>query len=129
MHAKTKKNGGYYMKLNLKYTATKVDAIEQAKKLPIENCIADSTISNLALFIQNGLIDDNGMHGVSKSVAIDTIDKYLADNNNDKDELVMDIMEALIDGGFLSRDLDVEKVRAMKKARASQVNEEIDKAL
>ena len=29
------------MKLNLKFNATKVDEIEQNKKLPIENCIAD----------------------------------------------------------------------------------------
>lgn len=115
------------MKLNLKYTATKVDEIEQAKKLPIENCIADTTIGNLALFIQKGLIDDNGVHGVSKNVAIATIDNYLAEN--DKDELVMDIMEALINGGFLSRDLDLAKVRELKNKRASQVNEEINNAL
>lgn len=115
------------MKLNLKYNATKVDEIEQAKKLPIENCIADNTIGNLALFIQKGLIDDNGNHGVSRAVAISTIDAYLEEN--DKDELLMDIMEALINGGFLSRDLDVAKVRELKKTRASQVNEEINKAL
>ena len=115
------------MKLNLKYNAIKVDEIEQSKKLPIENCIADTTIGNLALFIQKGLIDDNGVHGVSKNVAIDTIDQYLSEN--DKDELVMDIMEALINGGFLSRDLDLAKIREMKSKRASQVNEEIDKAL
>jgi len=115
------------MKLNLKYNATKVDEIEQAKKLPIENCIADTTVTNLALFIQKGLIDDNGVHGVSRSVAIATIDAYLEEN--DKDELVMDIMEALINGGFLSRDLDVAKVRELKSKRASQVNEELNNAL
>jgi len=87
------------MKLNLKYNAMKVDEIEQAKKLPIENCIADTTIGNLALFIQKGLIDDNGNHGVSKNVAMDIINNYLAEY--DKDELVMDIMEALINGGFV----------------------------
>ena len=115
------------MRLNLKYNATRVDEIEQAKKLPIENCIADTTVGNLALFIQKGLIDDNGVHGVSKTVAMNTIDSYLEEN--DKDELVMDIMEALINGGFLSRDLDLAKVRELKSKRASQVNEEIDKAL
>ena len=115
------------MRLNLKYNATRVDEIEQAKKLPIENCIADTTVGNLALFIQKGLIDDNGVHGVSKAVAMNTIDDYL--EKNDKDELVMDIMEALINGGFLSRDLDLAKVRELKSKRASQVNEEIDKAL
>ena len=115
------------MKLNLKYNATKVDEIEQSKKLPIENCIADTTIENLALFIQKGLIDDNGIHGVSRNVAMSTIDTYL--EKNDKDELVMDIMEALINGGFLSRDLDLAKMRELKKKRASQVNEEISNAL
>ena len=115
------------MKLNLKYTATKVDEIEQSKKLPIENCIMDTTIGNLALFIQKGLIDANGIHGVSKNVAIDTIDTYLAEN--DKDELVMDIMEALINGGFLSRDVDLTKVRELKNKRATQFKEEINNAL
>jgi hypothetical protein len=113
------------MKLNLKFNAIRVDEIEQAKKLPIENCIADGTIGNLALFVQKGLVDDNGVHGVSKAVALDTIDKYLAEN--DKDELVMDIMEALINGGFLSRDLDLAKVRAMKEKRQAKALEELDK--
>lgn len=115
------------MKLNLKYNATKVDEIEQAKKLPIENCIADNTIGNLALFIQKGLIDDNGQHGVSRNVAIATIDKYLEEN--DKDELLMDIMEALMDGGFLSRAVDLESVRELKAKRKAQVNDEIKNAL
>lgn len=115
------------MKLNLKYTAIKVDEIEQTKKLPIENCIADTTIGNLALFISKGLIDSNGNHGVSKNVAISTIDEYLQEN--DKDELVMDIMEALINGGFLSRDLNLAKVRELKAKRQAQVNEEINNAL
>lgn len=111
-------------KLNLKYTATKVDEIEQTKKLPIENCIADTSIGNLALFIQKGLIDDNGQHGVSKNVAFSIIDKYLEEK--DKDELVFDIMEALINGGFLSRDLDLAKVRELKAKRQAQVKEELE---
>jgi hypothetical protein len=115
------------MKLNLKYTATRVDAIEQAKKLPIENCIADTTVNNLALFIQQGLVTENGTHGVSKSVALDTIDKYLEEN--DKDELVMDIMEALVNGGFLSRELDIAQVRELKAKRQAQIKEEIENAM
>lgn len=114
-------------KLNLKYNATKVDEIEQAKKLPLENCIADTSIGNIALFIQKGLIDSNGVHGVSKAVAMDIIDTYLAEK--DKDELVLDIMEALIKGGFLSRDLDIESVRKMNAKRYAQVKAELENAL
>lgn len=113
------------MKLNLKYNASRVDEIEQAKKLPIENCIADTTISNLTLFVQKGLIDENGNHGVSKAVALSAIDAYL--ENDDKDELVMDIMEALIKAGFLSRDVDLTKIRELKAKRQAQMIEEMDK--
>ena len=111
------------MKMNLKYTATRVDEIEQSKKLPIENCIADTTVGNLALFIQKGLVNENGNVGVSRAQALTAIDEYLAEN--DKDELVMDIMEALMDGGFLSRDVDIAKVRELKANRKAQLSEEI----
>lgn len=112
------------MKLNLKYNATRVDEIEQVKKLPIENCIADTTIGNLTLFIQKGLVNDSDGVGVGKAKALSVIDEYLAEN--DKDELVMDIMEALIDGGFLSRDVDLTKVRELKSKRQAQLNEELN---
>lgn len=112
------------MKLNLKYNATKVDEIEQTKKLPIENCIADTTIGNLTLFIQKGLVNDSGSIGVSKAQALTIIDEYLAEN--DKDELVMDIMEALINGGFLSREVDLTKVRELKAKRQALLNEELN---
>lgn len=115
------------MILNLKYNATKVDEIEQTKKLPIENCIADSTIGSLVLFIQKGLIDDNGVHGVSKNVAMSTLDTFLEEH--DKDELVMDIMEALCNGGFLSRELDVAKMRQVNSKRIAQAKEKIEDAL
>lgn len=115
------------MKLNLKYNATRVDEIEQTKKLPIENCIADTTIGNLTLFIQKGLVNDSNGVGVGRAKALEIIDEYLAEH--DKDELVMDIMEALIDGGFLSRDLDLAKVRELKTKRQAQLNEEINNAL
>ena len=113
------------MKLNLKYTALKVDEIEQSKQLPIENCIADTTVKNLALFIQKGYVNDSGSVGVSNAQALSIIDGYLAEN--DKDELVMDIMEALINGGFLSRELDLAKVRELKAKRQEQLNEELNK--
>ncbi len=115
------------MKLNLKYTATRVDEIEQAKKQSIEDCIGDTSINSISLFIQKGLIDENGVHGVSKTVALSTIDSYLAEN--DKDELVLDIMEALIRDGFLSRELDVANLRELRKKRTAQMKEQINNNL
>ena len=80
-------------------------------------------MGNLALFIQKGLVNDSGNVGVSRAQALTAIDEYLAEN--DKDELVMDIMEALMDGGFLSRDVDIAKVRELKANRKAQLSEEI----
>lgn len=111
-------------KLNLKYNATRVDEIEQAKKLPIENCITDTSIGMLCMFIQKGLIDDNGNYGVSKNVAMEVIDKYLQEK--DKDELVLDIMEALVNGGFLSRQVNVAKMREAMNKKMSQAKEILD---
>ena len=111
-------------KLNLKYNARNIDEIEQAKKMSLEQCISNTNIDMLAIFIQKGMIDDNGIHGVSRNVALDTIDKYLEEN--DKDDLILDIMEALSKTGFLSKNVDVERVRSLKKNRVEQINKELD---
>ena len=39
----------------------------------------------------------------------------------------MDIMEALINGGFLSREVDLTKIRELKAKRQAQLTEELDK--
>ncbi len=113
------------MKLNLKFNAIRVDEIEKAKGLPIENCIADDTINNLALFLQKGLVDDNGNIGVSRNIALSVIDEYLQEK--DKNDLLLDITEALIDAGFLSRALDMEMMRETTKRKAQETNELISK--
>lgn len=112
------------MNLNLKYNATKVDEIEQSKKAAIEECIQDTSIGSLVLFIQKGLIDDNGIHGVSKQVALSTIDEYL--KTKDKDELVFDIMGALIKDGFLSRELDIDGLKKLQSNRVALMKQEIE---
>lgn len=112
------------MNINLKYNATKVDEIEQTRKLPIENCIADTSVSSLVLFIQKGLIDENGGHGVTKATAIETLDKYLEEK--DKDDLVMDIMEALVKAGFLSREVNIDQLRKTKSKAIKEAMKEIN---
>ena len=112
------------MELNIKFNASRVDEIEQTRnKTPIQDCIRDVSISNLALFLQKGLIDENGTWGVSRTVALDVIDKYL--ETHDVEDLIFDIMEALINAGFLTRDVDVKKLR---EAKAKQ-KENFDKAI
>lgn len=115
------------MKINLKFTAKIVDEIEQAQKTPIEHCITDTSINSLTLFLQKGMVDDNGNTGVSRSVALSKIDEYLEEN--DKNDLIMDIMEALVDAGFLSRDLDVKQIRKLQSKQTEKVTEQIENNL
>ena len=111
------------MKLVFKFTATIVDEIEKTKGLPIENCVADNTINNLALIISKALVNDNGTVGTSRAVALSKIDEYLVEN--DKDNLLIDIMEALVEAGFLSRTLDVQNMRTVVTKKATQMNEQL----
>ena len=97
--------------MNLKYNALKIDEIEKEKGVAIENCIQDTTISNIILFVQKGL-------DVSREVAVQKIDEYLADK--DKQNLVLDIMEALVAGGFLPRSVDIASLRKSMQADAKK---------
>lgn len=107
------------MDLNLKFNATKIDEIEKAKGMAIENCVSDNSINGIALILQKGLVDDNGIHGVSRNVALSIIDKYLEEK--DKDDLVLDIVEALVRDGFLSRQLDVQAMRSVKMKKSEEL--------
>lgn len=106
------------MKLNFRFNALSVDEIEQARQLPIQNCIADTSVKMLTLFLQKGLVNDEGRVGVSRNVALSTIDEYLKEH--DTDDLVFDITEALVSAGFLSREMDVAKMRELKNKRLAQ---------
>lgn len=104
--------------MNLKYNALKIDEIEKEKGVAIENCISDTTISNIILFVQKGL-------DVSREEAVQKIDEYLV--VKDKQNLILDIMEALIAGGFLPRSVDIVSLResmqtVVKKGKASAKN-------
>jgi len=112
------------MKINFKFNATIVDEIEQAKnKLPIENIVTDTTLSNLALFVMKASVNDDGRVGCSKTVALKLIDEYLEDENNDKNTLVFDVMEALADAGFLSRQMDVKAFRQQQETLIQEANQ------
>lgn len=114
------------MELKLKYNALKVDEIEQARKLPIEECLQDTSISNLALLVQKGYVNESGGTGtISKTTALELIDKYLEEN--EKTNIVFDIMEALVEAGFLPRQLDVKALREKVAERSTQVQDTIEK--
>ena len=112
------------MKLNLKYTALKVDEIEKAKGKAIELCIDDTRIDNMCLFVQKGLVDDNGKHGVTRNVALSKIDDYWQEY--DKQELLLDIIEALVAGGFLPKSPNLTPLKERLNIRVEKANQIIE---
>ena len=110
--------------MNFKFNAISVEEIEKAKGVPIENCVTDTTISTLALFIQKAVVDDDGKVGTSRSVAMTMIDEYL--KNHEKQDLTLDIMEALVDAGFLSKELNVNQMREALTNYTKQVSKQLD---
>lgn len=112
--------------ITLKFKARNVDTIEQAKKMSIENVLGDTTMNNLTFIVSKAFVNDEGKIGCSKDEAMNQIDTYL--DNYDKEELVLDITEALVNGGFLPKELNVQAMREQKKENAKKINEAIKNA-
>lgn len=110
--------------MNFKFSAIAVDEIEKSLQAPIENCVTDSRLNTLALFVQKGLINDEGKIGVSRNIAMTTIEEYLKEH--DKDELMWDIIESLVGDGFLSHSLDVNKLRTVTVERKEKVSRQLE---
>ena len=114
------------MNLQFRFTATKVDEIEKAKGMPINNCVQDKSINCLTLFLEKGLVNGDRL-GCTKNEALSKIDEYLEDPEHDTDELLMDIMEALVEGGFLSRQLDMKEIRVTAKDMMDKMQDQMKK--
>lgn len=109
----------------LKFKATKIDELEKTARKSVQELATDGTLNSLALFIEKGLVNGNGMIGCSRSVALEEIDNYLEEPQNDLDNLRLDIMEALVDAGFLSRQLNVKAIRESAQKKIEEIKKEI----
>ena len=101
-------------KLNIKFTARTVDAIEQARHMPIENVVADTSVGAITTILQFALFDENkNGYGVSRGVAQDVIDQQL--ESRDRFDIMLDFTEELVSSGFLPRTIDVQAMRDRKE--------------
>lgn len=106
-------------KINLKYIAKKVAEIEDEKGAPIAECVLDNRIKNLVFFVSKGYVDEEGKIGISEEKAEEMITEYLQEN--DTDELLFDIIESLVNCGFLSRKINVKKWREAKDKEVQEM--------
>lgn len=117
------------MNVPLKFTAKSVDNIEKKFKLPIENLLSSLELANLAQFIERGYYNDETEKiGVTNDRSFEILEEYLADGG-DKEDFLLDIMEALQTGGFLSRKLDLAKIRQNLVEKTTSISTEIEDQL
>ena len=108
-------------KLRLKFNATRIDNIEKAKGVPLSNCVADTTINNIAFFITQAIVNDDGTVGCKRDEAIKIIDAYIEEK--DTTEMILDITEALVEQGFLDRGINIQAMRDSKQKHIEKANE------
>ena len=112
-------------KLVLKFKASSVAEIEQAKGADIATISTDNRIDNLAYIISKAVVNEDGTVGCAKSKAMEKLDEYLG--HNDTYELMLDIMEALQSGGFLPKAVKVDAMRSKISDAMEQANEQMTK--
>lgn len=79
-------------KILFKFNASTVDSIEKRTGESIGNALTNTTISNIATFVELASVSEEGKVGMSRSLALKSIDAYL-EEENDMDDLVLDITE------------------------------------
>jgi hypothetical protein len=105
----------------LKFTARIVDKIERKYNVSIESLLGDTSVRSLAFFIEQSYYDEeNETIGANNEKSFTLLENYL--KNNDKEDLLMYIMECLQQGGFLSRKIDIDQMR-------SNIDGELEKAI
>lgn len=115
-------------KILFKFNASTVDSIEKRTGESIGNALTNTTISNIATFVELASVSEEGKVGMSRSLALKSIDAYL-EEENDMDDLVLDITEQLVADGFLSRGLSVGKMRALKESKVQEFAKAVDREL
>lgn len=115
-------------KLDLRFSAKIVDQIERKYNVSIEQLLGNTSVQNLAYFIEKAQYDDERDRvGVHNEKSYDILDEFLKDN--DKEEALFQIMESLQTAGFLSRKLDVPKMRQAVTDKTSDIQSQLDKAI
>ncbi len=116
-------------KLNLKFTARDVAAVEEALDGSLEKIIASFKLTTLIQFLMVGLRDKDGKKlDLSEDAAFDVVDDAIKEHG--KIELQIQVIDALIEAGFLPKAIDTGQIRATLSeaiAEASKITGEATK--
>ena len=97
-------------KLNLKFTARDVAAVEEALNGSLEKIIASFRLTPLIQFLMVGLRDKSGNRlNLDEDKTFDLVDEKIKEYG--KIELQIEVIDALIEAGFLPKAIDTSKLR------------------
>ena len=97
-------------KLNLKFTARDVAAVEEALNGSLEKIIASFRLTTLIQFLMVGLRDKSGNRlNLDEDKTFDLVDEKIKEYG--KIELQIEVIDALIEAGFLPKAIDTSKLR------------------
>ena len=116
-------------KLNLKFTARDVAAVEEALNGSLEKIIASFRLTTLIQFLMVGLRDKSGNRlNLDEDKTFDLVDEKIKEYG--KIELQIEVIDALIEAGFLPKAIDTSKLRTTVSeaiAEASKLPEASEK--
>ncbi len=97
-------------KLNLKFTARDVAAVEEALNGSLEKIIASFRLTTLIQFLMVGLRDKSGNRlNLDEDKTFDLVDEKIKEYG--KIELQIEVIDALIEAGFLPKAIDTNHLR------------------
>ena len=97
-------------KLNLKFTARDVAAVEEALNDSLEKIIASFRLTTLIQFLMVGLRDKSGNRlNLDEDKTFDLVDEKIKEYG--KIELQIEVIDALIEAGFLPKAIDTSQLR------------------
>ena len=97
-------------KLNLKFTARDVAAVEEALNGSLEKIIASFRLTTLIQFLMVGLRDKSGTRlNLDEDKTFDLVDEKIKEYG--KIELQIEVIDALIEAGFLPKAIDTSQLR------------------
>ncbi|MBR3353386.1 hypothetical protein IKG49_02220 [Candidatus Saccharibacteria bacterium] len=97
-------------KLNLKFTARDVAAVEEALNDSLEKIIASFRLTTLIQFLMVGLRDKAGNRlDLNEDKTFDLVDEKIKEYG--KIELQIEVIDALIEAGFLPKAIDTSQMR------------------
>lgn len=97
-------------KLNLKFTARDVAAVEEVLNGSLEKIIASFRLTTLIQFLMVGLRDKSGNRlNLDEDKTFDLVDEKIKEYG--KIELQIEVIDALIEAGFLPKAIDTSQLR------------------